>query len=139
MTTREPRVSNSVLGRAFQRGLGCRGALTVLLSMIKARDFHPIFTKKEADSLFKDDILKNYGAGRYKTPSKLSDLDKWQDLINNIANALLSNTQFFADEKIPACHKLTLCETMQKSIARLKIVEDWIYYHQKSITKILQI
>jgi len=137
MTTREPRVSNSILGRAFQRGLNCRGALTVLLSMIKAKDFHPQFSKEEANSLFKKEILKNYGAGRYKTPAKLDDLEKWIDLINNIANALLSNTQFFADETIPTTQKLTLCEMMQRSLARLMIVENWIYYHQKSIKKVL--
>ena len=137
MSTREPRVSNSVLGRAFQRGLNCRGALTVLISMIAAKDYKPAFSKKEVDTLFKKEILKNYGQGRYKTPSKLDDLEKWTDLINNIANALLSNTQFFADEAIPTHHKLALCETMQKSLARLMIVENWIYYHQKSIKKVL--
>ncbi|MFH1361300.1 MAG: hypothetical protein ABIH69_01420 [bacterium] len=135
---KEQRVSNSVLGRAYQRGLGCQGALMVLLNLIKSHDFKPSFSKKEAESLFNEDVLKQYGAGRYyHNKTKLATLEDWTDLINNIATPLLGNLQLLTLDGLEEINKVPSYVKIQKNTVRLKVVEDWLYYHKKIIPKII--
>jgi hypothetical protein len=121
----------------YKIGISCPVNLRALVIAIKNGTVKPFFCKEEIDQLFTDQVLKYYARGRYYHDRPLNDQAGWNDLINNLVSVLHSN-QFFlkegrlSDEELTETHR-----DIRQMTHRLKIIEDWLYFHPEEQERIL--
>jgi hypothetical protein len=113
-------------------------ALNILMQKIKAGRFKPHYKHSEIDKLFKEKVLAEYAMGRYLRERKLDSIDAWDDLLNNIATSAVTNRQSLRKwPNEPPAKRLDTAREIQKIIIKLKIIEDWIYYHPEAMRGIV--
>jgi hypothetical protein len=123
--------------KAFRNRQDCVGALQMLRQAIASGGFKPFFQRGEIDRLFREDVLKKYGVGRYyDSPPSL--LDHWRDLINNIASPILTNLYFLSSGDVESLAERKLVSgDIQDNFRKLKIIEDWIAYHFDEVKDVI--
>ena len=109
--------------------------LTLVLQKIMSGKLKPYFSKEDADQLLGEKLATRFP---YFKPAEMDSLDKWQDILNNIAGSMCSDIEFLRSAG-PRDSKKDVIEAknaMITSIKTLKVIEDWFYYHPEILKKI---
>jgi hypothetical protein len=113
-------------------------ALKFLFNKIKSGKFRPFYKPAEIDRLFEKEILKKWDGGQH-FDNKLDSLLAWGDLVGNIAHFIIASRQVLIDyhSSLPANERTQIAKDARMSLIRIKIIEDWIYYHPEAIKGIV--
>jgi hypothetical protein len=118
-------------GRALQQEV----VLAQVLDKMAKGKFNPFFTREEANSSVREEVLNKYGEGRYADWKKLAAIGDWNDLINNTFDPIVTNLNAAkVTLELPLDPDIVL--DLQMAHRRLKLIEDWIYFNpdvQKAI------
>jgi CheY-like chemotaxis protein len=103
--------------------------LPELLAEIEKKTLVPFFEEKEIDNLVGTEILEKFSRGQYADWRKLATIADWNNLINTYFSVVVNNL---------AAAKVTLQSRLDKDTIfafqmghrRLKLIEDWTYYHK---------
>lgn len=108
------------------------------MSKIKTGKFRPHYNRAEIDKLFRDQVLAPYGSGRYLHERKLDSIGCWNDLLNNLATIAKSNRDYLRESRNdPPEDRLDAARDVQQGIIKLKIIEDYIYYHPEILSGVI--
>ena len=130
----------SVLHGFNERSFSILGAVLAhtIRFVINDPNYERYFSPLEIDRLFNEEVLAQYGEGRYFDPSmqlrkKLDTLNKWGDLISNHC-PVFYDIAFLADYlegDLSICLTLDeigiLLDNINKGLRKLKIIEEWMY------------
>lgn len=102
-----------------------------LVDRIQADRYKPYFHAEEIDNLFKT-LLKSYAKGRYNTFGDLDSIDKWHDILPNIATPLVgSREQLIKHHRNRVSNEAdALINKFAMGLIKFRIIEDYIYYHK---------
>lgn len=97
----------------------------------------PFFRSGEIDRLFTDEVLKSYAKGRYYNQKPLNNQDAWDDLVNNLFTSLIVNLDFLRTDRQREEEKKEILNDIRGTSRRVKIIEDWLYFHPEEQARIL--
>jgi len=123
---------------AFRKGSYTEGALFTLLKTIRAGKFQPFFSQEELENLSHEHNLKIVNGEPYWGEIKFDSIPAWGHMVANIAQPALSGGNWLKDYKQdPFQEKIAVITDLQSSLRKLKMIEDWIYYHRNVLDGII--
>ena len=102
-----------------------------LVDRIQSGRFKPYFHAEEIDDLFST-LLKSYADGRYRTFSDLDTIDKWHDILPNIATPLVgSREQLLKHHRNRVSNEAdALIKKFTLGLIKFRVIEDYFYHHR---------
>lgn len=123
---------------AFRGRRYTEGALFILLKTIKAGRFHPFFSVGEVEKLSGEHHLKVINGKAHWGELKLDSIGAWGHMVGNIASIAISGRNYLKDNPQDTFQeKIGAVTDWQNSLRKLKMIEDWVYYHQNVLDGII--